>query len=74
MKTENPEDQKIYESFDLSFAELQKISQAMDDDNISVDKMSEYAKRCLPLIKACKKKLADAQDDIQLLIKELENS
>lgn len=72
MEKISEEDEKILSSFDLSFAELQKISQAMDNENVTVDEISRYAKRCLPLIRACKQKLTDAQEDIKLLVKELE--
>ncbi|MCQ2975223.1 MAG: exodeoxyribonuclease VII small subunit [Bacteroidales bacterium] len=73
MKKNTEFDEKILKSFDLSFEKLQQISQAMEDENVSVDDMAIYAKQCLPLIKACKNKLAETQVDIDLLVKELED-
>ena len=59
-------------SFDRSYAELERISKELENTEISVDLMSDYAKECLPLVRACKEKLTLTQNDIDLLMKELE--
>ena len=59
-------------SFDQSYAELERISKELENTEISVDLMSDYAKECLPLVKACKEKLTLTQNDVDLLMKELE--
>lgn len=60
------------ESFDRNFAELERISKELENTEISVDLMSDYAKECLPLVRACKEKLTLTQNDVDLLMKELE--
>lgn len=60
------------ESFDRSFAELERISKELENAEISVDLMSNYAKECLPLVRICKAKLSLTQSDVDLLMKELE--
>ena len=60
-------------SFDKSFAELERINKELENSDISVDLMSDYAKECLPLVRACKEKLSLTQADVDLLMKELEN-
>lgn len=60
-------------SFDRSYAELERISKELENTEISVDLMSDYAKECLPLVRACKEKLTLTQNDIDLLVKELDN-
>ena len=59
-------------SFDRNYAELERISKELENADISVDLMSDYAKECLPLVRACKEKLTLTQNDIDLLMKELE--
>ncbi len=60
-------------SFDQSFAELERINKELENTEISVDLMSDYAKECLPLVRTCKEKLSLTQKDVDLLMKELEN-
>ncbi|MBQ1884822.1 MAG: exodeoxyribonuclease VII small subunit [Bacteroidales bacterium] len=60
-------------SFDSSFAELERINKELENADISVDLMSDYAKECLPLVRTCKEKLSLTQKDVDLLMKELEN-
>ena len=60
-------------SFDRSYAELERISKELENAEISVDLMSDYAKECLPLVRTCKEKLTLTQNDIDLLVKELDD-
>ena len=54
---------EILGSYDKSFAELEKIEQELENPEISVDKLSELADRSLPLIRSCKSKLLEAQEE-----------
>ena len=65
---------EILSSYDLSFAELQKIEKSLENPEISVDSMSELAERCLPLIKACKAKLSETQANVEKILNEVEES
>ncbi|MBR4264645.1 MAG: exodeoxyribonuclease VII small subunit [Bacteroidales bacterium] len=64
---------EILASYDLSFAELEKIEKSLEDPDISVDMMSELAERCLPLIRTCKAKLLETQNNVEEILKEVEN-
>lgn len=63
---------EILASYDLSFAELEKIEKALENPEISVDDLSEMAKKCIPLIRACKDKLRETQDSVDQILKEVE--
>jgi exodeoxyribonuclease VII small subunit len=65
--------EEILSSYDKSFAELEKIEKELENPEISVDKLSELAQRCLPLIKSCKNKLQETQDNVDMILKEVEN-
>ena len=56
---------EILGSYDKSFAEL-------ENPEISVDKLSELADRSLPLIRSCKSKLLEAQENVDKILKEAE--
>lgn len=66
--------EEMLASYDLSFAELQKIEKTLEDPNISVDAMSELAERCIPLIKTCKSKLLETQSSVEQILKEVEDN
>ena len=63
---------EILGSYDKSFAELEKIEKELENPEISVDRLSELADRCLPLIKSCKGKLLEAQENVDKILKEAE--
>jgi len=63
---------EILKSYDLSFAELEKIEKALENPEISVDELSELAKKCIPLIRACKEKLHETQNTVDQILKEVE--
>lgn len=63
---------EVLASYDLSFAELGKIEESLENPQISVDALSEMAKKCIPLIRACKSKLQETQDTVDLILKEVE--
>lgn len=61
-------------SYDKSFAELEKIEQELENPEISVDRLSELADRSLPLIRSCKSKLLEAQENVDKILKEVESN
>lgn len=63
---------EILSSYDKSFAELERIEKELENPEISVDRLSELADRSLPLIKSCKSKLIEAQENVDKILKEAE--
>ncbi|MGY8927619.1 MAG: exodeoxyribonuclease VII small subunit [Flavobacteriales bacterium] len=55
-----------------AFDELQQIVLDIEDGEISVDELSVKVKRASELIKICKEKLSSTEEDVNLILKELE--
>ena len=62
--------QKI--SYEEAFSELQQIVEEIENGEISVDTLSEKVKRAAQLIKLCKTKLTSTEEDINKILKDLE--
>jgi exodeoxyribonuclease VII small subunit len=56
-----------------AFEELQQIVADIEDGEISVDELSLKVKRASELIKICKEKLSATEEDVQEILKELED-
>ncbi len=56
-----------------AFKELQTIVEQMEEGNISVDDLSVKIKRAAELIRICKQKLSATEEDVQLILKELDD-
>ena len=56
-----------------AFDELQQIVLDIEDGEISVDELSVKVKRASELIKICKEKLSSTEEDVNLILKELED-
>ncbi len=59
-------------SYTEAFAELQTIVNEIEDGEISVDELSQKVKRAALLIKICKAKLSSTEEDVNKILKELE--
>jgi exodeoxyribonuclease VII small subunit len=57
-----------------AFEELQEIVGEIEQGEISVDELSEKVKRAAVLIKICKAKLTNTEEDVAKILKELEKS
>ena len=57
-----------------SFEELQQIVSDIEEGDISVDELSEKVKRAAALIKICKKKLSATEEDVNAILKELDQA
>ncbi|MBQ5540984.1 MAG: exodeoxyribonuclease VII small subunit [Bacteroidales bacterium] len=60
----------ILSSYDKSYAELEKIEKELEGSVISLDRMSELAQRCMPLIQTCKAKLKEVEGYVEEVFKE----
>ncbi len=56
-----------------AFEELQQIVSEIEQGEISVDELSEKVKRATLLIKICKNKLTQTEENVEEILKELEN-
>ena len=56
-----------------AFDELQQIVADIEDGEISVDELSIKVKRASELIKICKTKLVSTEEDVNQILKELED-
>lgn len=56
-----------------AFEELQQIVADIEDGEISVDELSIRVKRAAELIKFCKLKLSSTEEDVNEILKELED-
>jgi len=59
-------------TYTAAFEELQQIVKDMEDGEITVDELSVKVKRAAELIKICKQKLVNTEEDVQQILKELE--
>lgn len=57
-------------NYEEALKELEAIMQAMENDELSIDTMSEKLKRAKTLIKFCKDKLTKVDADIQQILGE----
>ena len=55
-----------------AFEELQQIVADIEDGEISVDELSVKVKRASELIKVCKTKLSSTEEDVNQILKDLE--
>jgi exodeoxyribonuclease VII small subunit len=57
-----------------AFEELQQIVSEIEEGHISVDELSEKVKRAAFLINICKAKLSSTEEDVNKILKDLDNS
>jgi exodeoxyribonuclease VII small subunit len=60
-------------AYTAAFEELQLIVREIEEGQISVDELSEKVKRAAFLIKVCKSKLSSTEEDVNKILRELDN-
>jgi exodeoxyribonuclease VII small subunit len=50
--------------FDAAYTELQKIVEQLQNEEVSIDKLSTQIKKATDLVKFCKTKLRNVEDEI----------
>lgn len=60
-------------TYTAAFEELHEIVNEIEQGEISVDELSAKVKRASVLIKICKTKLSTTDEDVQEILKELED-
>jgi len=51
-------------NFDKAYQELQNIVEQLQGDDISIDKLSAHIKKATELVKYCKSKLRNVEEEI----------
>ncbi len=59
-------------TYTKAFEELQAIVAEIEQGEISVDELSAKVKRASELIKVCKEKLTNTEEDVNKILKELD--
>ena len=59
-------------NYTVAFEELKLIVQEIEEGEISVDELSVKVKRAAQLIKVCKSKLTQTEEDVNQILKELD--
>ena len=65
---------KAEKNYTEAFEELQKIVSEIEEGEISIDELSIKVKRAAELIKICKNKLTSTEEDVNQILKELEEN
>jgi len=60
-------------SYTEAFEELQEIVAEIEHGEITVDELSQKVKRAADLIQICKQKLRTTEEDVNKILKELED-
>ncbi len=60
-------------SYEDAFKELQEISNALVNDNIGIDELTNKLKRANDLIKICRAQLKQTEDETNKVLEQLEN-
>jgi exodeoxyribonuclease VII small subunit len=60
-------------SYSEAFKELEAILTKLENQELDVDQLSEYVKRAADLIKFCKSKLHDTEEEIEKILGEMDN-
>jgi exodeoxyribonuclease VII small subunit len=63
---------KTNQNYEEAFTELQKIVEDIETGEISVDELSIKVKRAAILLKICKDKLNSTEEDVNQILKELD--
>ena len=56
-----------------AFGELQLLVKEIEQGEISIDALSEKVRRATTLIRICKEKLKETEEDVNQILKELGN-
>ena len=59
-------------SYSQAMEELEKIVSEIEDENISVDELSEKVKRAAGLIRVCKAVLHKTEEEVEAILKEIQ--
>ena len=61
-------------SYKDAVAEIEEILRQLENNELDVDELSEKVKRVSQLVTLCKEKLNNTEQEIDLILKELDNN
>jgi exodeoxyribonuclease VII small subunit len=61
-------------NYESAYKELEDITREIENEDVSVDMLSEKVKRASFLIAYCQKKLRQTEDEVSSIIKQIEES
>ena len=61
------------QKYSEAFKELETILTKLENQELDVDQLSEYVKRASELIKFCRSKLRDTEEEIEKILNEMDN-
>ncbi len=65
---------KVKMNYEEAITELEQIVNEIEEGDISVDDLSEKIKRSSVLIKFCKQKLKSTEEDVEEILKEMNDT
>jgi len=60
-------------NYEEAFDELQQIVQDIEEGDVTVDDLAAKVKRAAELIKVCRQKLSNTEEDVNNILRELES-
>lgn len=66
-------EQPIPDSYEAAFGELEAIAVAIENDEISVDLLSQKVERAAYLVQFCQDKLRKADEDVKKIMEQMKN-
>lgn len=60
-------------TYSQAIAELEKIVQEMQSEECSIDNLSQYTAQSLELLKLCKSKLMNTDEELKKILAEIES-
>ncbi len=60
-------------SYEAAFEELENIAQAIENDEISIDLLSQKVERAAYLVQFCQDKLRKADEDVKKIMEQMKN-
>jgi exodeoxyribonuclease VII small subunit len=60
-------------NYENAYKELQAIAKEIENESVSVDVLAEKVKRASELISFCQKKLHTTEEEVNNIIKQMEN-
>jgi exodeoxyribonuclease VII small subunit len=72
-KTYNMTEQTIPASYEAAYEELENIAVAIENDELSIDLLSEKVARAAYLVQFCQDKLRKADEDVKKIMDQMKN-
>lgn len=60
-------------SYNEAMAEIEEILEKIENEELDVDELAEKVKRVSSLLKTCKDKLTQTNEQVEQILKEMEN-